>query len=264
MSPVKEPNYFIKGSGYEDWEQYLKLFHDAVDKDAIGESSAGYSYRQESPGWIKSVLGDVRVIMLLRNPSHRAFSLYGWMVREGCEDAPTFAEALEREEARMNDPTFRERCPHFFDDYLYFTTGFYYEQVSRYFETFGRDRVKVFLFEEFISHPLTVCHEIFRFLGIDDSFVPEMEIHNKGRIPKSITLQSWLRSRSTGPSRWPVMGSLTGRIAALAMEWNVRLGGKSSPDAELMESLTEAYRDDIKRLEILMGRDLSLWLRKRR
>ena len=164
MSDYKEPNYFVRGSGVEKWGDYLALFKDAGGKKAIGESSAAYCYCEESPGWIKSSLGDVKIIIILRNPASRAFSLYGWMVREGYEDAPTFAEALEREPVRLHDPVFRVQCPQFFPDYLYFTTGLYFEQVSRYIETFGRDRVKIYLFEEFVKQPALICQDAFRFV----------------------------------------------------------------------------------------------------
>ena len=262
MSENKEPHFFVKGYGYENWEQYLKLFRDAGGKKAIGESSAGYSYCEESPGWIKSVLGDVKIIILLRNPARRAFSLYGWMVREGYEDAPTFAEALERETVRLKDPAFRAQCPQYFPDYLYFTTGIYYEQINRYFETFGRDRVKVYLFEEFIKQPVPICQEVFRFLEVDDSFVPKMELHNEGRIPKSIALQFWLRGKIMNRKRRSSLRKRINRLIERAMEWNIRRGSKPTPDLKQLETLTESYRQDIERLQSRLGRDLSGWMKK--
>jgi hypothetical protein len=260
MPDYKEPNYFIRGNGVEKWEDYLALFKDAVGKKAIGESSAGYCYCEESPGWIKSVLGNVKIIILLRNPASRAFSLYGWMVREGYEDAPTFAEALERELVRLHDSVFRAQCPQFFPDYLYFTTGLYFEQVSRYIETFGRDRVKIYLFEEFIKQPIAVCQDVFRFLEVDAGFVPKMGIYNEGRIPKSIGLQYWLRAellrrRRFIPHTWRI------KLVERLMERNVCRGSKPQPDKIFMEALTDRYRQNIGQLQTLLGRDLSGWIK---
>lgn len=261
MPDYKEPNYFVHGNGVEKWVDYLALFKDATGKKAIGESSAGYCYCEESPGWIKSVLGNVKIIILLRNPARRAFSLYGWMVREGYEDAPTFAEALEREPVRLCDPAFRAQCPQFFPDYLYFTTGLYFEQVSRYIETFGRDRVKIYLFEEFIKEPLQVCQDVFRFLEVDDGFVPKIGLHNEGRVPKSIALQYRLRAelqyrRKYVPHTWRI------RLVECLMEWNARRGGKPQYDKHLLEILTQRYRQNIEQLQALLGRDLSGWIKQ--
>src|SRR5215831_9169458 len=82
MSSFKEPNYFVPNYAYNDWERYLSLFRGARDEKAVGESSTGYLFCEESPAWIKSVLGNVRIIVVLRNPARRAQSLYWWMVRE--------------------------------------------------------------------------------------------------------------------------------------------------------------------------------------
>jgi hypothetical protein len=261
MPDYKEPNYFVRGNGVEKWDDYLSLFKDAGGKKAIGESSAGYCYCEESPGWIKSSLGDVKIIILLRNPASRAFSLYGWMVREGYEDAPTFAEALEREPVRLHDPAFRAQCPQFFPDYLYFTTGLYFEQVRRYIETFGRDRVKIYLFEEFIKQPVPICRDIFRFLEVDDSFTPKMELHNEGRIPKSVALQFRLRAelarrRRFIPHAWRI------KLVEHWMKRNVQRGNKPQPDKKLLKALTDRYRQDVERVQTLLGRDLSGWMKK--
>jgi sulfotransferase family protein len=260
MPDYKEPNYFVHGNGLEKWEDYLSLFKDAGGKKAVGESSAAYSYCEESPGWIKSVLGDVKIIIILRNPARRAFSLYGWMVREGYEDAPTFAEALEREPVRMHDAVFRAQCPQFSPDYLYFTTGLYFEQVKRYIETFGRERIKIYLFEEFIKQPVTICQDVFRFLEVDDNFTPKMELHNEGRIPKSIALQFRLRQelarrRKFIPHAWRI------KLVKHLMERNVRRGSKPQPDKQLMESLANRYRQNIQQLEMLLGRNFSAWIK---
>lgn len=259
MSRIKEPSYFVHGYGMKKWEDYVALFNDADGKKAIGEASAIYASCEESAGWIKSVLGSVKIILVLRNPAFRAFSLYVWMVREGYEDAPTFAEALEREPMRIEDPNFRAQCRQFFGDYLYFNSGLYFEQVRRCFETFGRDRVKVYLFEEFIEQPVTVCQDIFRFLEVDPGFMPETEIHNEGRVPKSIAWQFWLRGESR---RRRVLGSrsLRSKLAKHLMDWNVYQGNKPKADEHVLEALTSRYRPNIERLQELLGRDLSGWL----
>ena len=259
MPKYKEPNYFVSGNGIEKWEEYLELFKKAGAKKAIGESSAGYCYCEESPGWIKSALGNVKIIIILRNPAARAFSLYTWMVREGYEDAPTFAEALEREPARLSDPLFRAQCPQYFPDYLYFTTGLYYEQVSRYIETFGRERIKVYLSEDLINQPLAVCQDAFRFLDVDTGFIPRMEMHNEGRFPKSIALQYWLRTALDNRQPFFARVLRKTKIVKSLMDWNVRHGRKPKLEKELLATLSRRYQPDIDKLQTLLGRNLSDW-----
>jgi hypothetical protein len=265
----KEPTYFVDSyTGVRDYNDYLSLFAHGRGSKAIGEASTAYLYSEESPGWIKSVLGDIKIIILLRNPAKRAFSLYTWMVREGWENAKTFEDALAQEPVRLKDPNFHEHCLEFFPDYLYFGSGLYTHQVARYFTTFGKERVRVYLFEEFVKNPVATCQDVFDFLDVDRTFVPRIEVYNEGRVPFSIGLQFYMQSISMGqragypvrlllpkPYRGPVLGYV---------KWlNQRFGKKTTISPAAYQSLMARYLDDIRQLEQLLGRDLSIWYAKK-
>jgi hypothetical protein len=251
MPAAKEPHYFVNGYGW-DLEGYLGLFRGAGSKAARGEASTGYLYSPESPAWIRTVLGPVKIIILLRDPAERAWSLYKWMVMEGYENAPTFEAALRLESARMHDDGWRESCPEFVPDYLYFDSGLYYRQVERYYGAFGRDNVKVFRFEELASAPEEVCRQVFRFLGVTDSFRPKYEVHNVGRLPRSAALQYWLRNRARRFRLRP-------RLVNGLWRANLWLGSRGTKPRAAIAELTERYREDLSALEALLGWDLSAW-----
>ena len=257
MSANKEPHYFVHGYGVKEWDQYLALFEGVTTQKAVGESSTLYLCCEESAEWIKSTLGEIKIIIILREPARRAFSLYGWMVREGYEDAETFAEALRREPARLAAPEFRKNSLQFFLDYLYFQTGLYSGQVRRFLEIFGREHVKIFLFEDFTKRPLEVCREIFQFLGVDDQFTPRVSVQNEGRMPRSISVQHALRSHRLGlqfvPRPW------RRRLARKLMRLNLRWGKKPELDRPAYEELRGRYADDVRALETLLNLDLARW-----
>jgi Sulfotransferase domain len=258
MSAFKEPNYFVPGYGYDSWQDYLALFAGARDEKAVGESSTGYFYCEQSPSWIKSLLGHVKIILILRNPARRAASLYWWMVREGYENAPTFARALELESSRMQDPTFRASCPQFYPDYLYYTTGLYSEQLRRYLDTFGEKNVRVYIFEEFIKQPVEICRDMFDFLDVDPNFKPTTEVHNQARVPASASLQYWLRTKAPRYFRF-IPTKVRQKCLLNLMNLNTRKGSAPAQDTQLERSLIERYHSDISRLEQLLNRDLSMW-----
>lgn len=258
MSTFKEPNYFVPDYGYDNWEDYLALFAGARDEKAVGESSTGYLYCENSPSWIKSVLGRIKIILILRNPAQRAASLYWWMVREGYENASTFAQALELESSRMQSRTFRAECPQFFPDYLYYHSGLYSEQVRRYLSTFGNDNTRIYIFEEFVKKPLMVCRDIFEFLNVNPDFKPMLEVHNQARIPASVPLQYWLRTKAPRHFRF-VPAELRRKLLLALTTFNTRQGWCPSHEQQLEKSLIERYRSDINQLERLIGRDLSVW-----
>jgi Sulfotransferase domain len=258
MSAFKEPSFFVTGYGYDNWEDYLALFAGARGEKAAGESSTAYLYCEESPAWIKSLLGNVRIILILRNPAQRAASLYWWMLREGYENAPTFAEALELESSRTQNPNFRSQCPQFYPDYLYYRSGLYSEQVRRYLDTFGEGHVRIYIFEEFIKRPLDVCRDIFEFLDVDPSFRPTMQVYNRAQTPASVPLQYWLRTKGPHYLRF-VPSRLRQKLLLALMKLNARKGSLPTHDPELEKSLLERYRSDITKLERLIDRDLSMW-----
>jgi hypothetical protein len=261
MSENKEPCYFIENRyGVETLDDYLNLFNGARPDQARGESSTAYLSCPESAEWIRSTLGPIKIIVMLRNPARRAFSLYGWMAREGYEHATTFAEGLALEEKRRADRVFCENPSQFLEDYMYFSTGLYAAQVKRYFDHFDRGSVLVLLFEEFVKAPATACRTVFEFLGVDKDFAPLLERHNEGALPRSIKVQYFLRN-SHRLVPWLRPGRVRQAITELGLNLNIRMGPRKNAvmSEGVYQPLMSRYDADIRALETLLGRDLSLW-----
>jgi len=262
MPRDKEPGYFIRGYGLDDWERYLALFNAAGDRRRIGEASAGYLAAPESPRWIRDTLGEIDIIILLRNPVQRAYSLYCWMAMEGYEPLESFAAALAAEPGRIASATFRRTCPQCFDDYLYFHSGLYCDQVKRYLDTFGAARVRVCLFDDLVKNPAAFYAGIGEFLGISIPAENEPPAKNPSFVPRSLALQCRLRAVRT--RLWKRCGRPAKPVTLLCdglMRLNAALGTKRPMPASVREKLAGLYRDDVSRLAELIGRDLSSWLK---
>jgi hypothetical protein len=182
MPPVieqKEPAFFCDLYGVEHWDFYLTLFEAGNGRKRIGEASTPYLSSPESPGQIRSVLPHAKIIITLRNPVVRAYSLYKWMHANGYEKLATFAEALEAETAwRKDNGEFKKNNGQYYYNFLYYHSGLYYPQVKRYIATFPADQIHLIIFEEFVKEPLQHVQQIFRFLDVDPSFVPRLEVNN--------------------------------------------------------------------------------------
>jgi sulfotransferase family protein len=292
MSPVKEPNFFafegqmphfrgpskrelthgrwtrdqLRNARYEasisSLRHYQRLFARVGTERAIGESSVSYMYIPDTAERIRRRLPGVRLIALLRHPADRAYSKFTQFRRDGLEPISDFAKALEAESERVAQgwsPT-----------WYYKRRGFYYDQLKPYYDIFDRARIKVFLHEDFQAGPAGVLREIFRFLEVDDRFVPDTtQRHNVSAepvpVPKSrlvdllLNTQNPVRSAANWlfPSRllWDVRRRL---LAALATTVESR-PHEPMPSA-LRRQLIEEYRSDILKLGGLIGRDLSRWL----
>lgn len=175
----KEPSYFCDLYGVTDRNFYLSLFANAGNRKRVGEASGSYLTSPESAGKIRAAIPEARIIISLRNPVERAWSLYKWMHAHGYEKIPDFAQALEAEEkVRRGNTDFIKNNGEYYYNFLYSSSGLYYEQVKRFLDIFGRGRVHVQIFEEFIGSPLEHMRRIFSFLDVDPGFTPVIARHN--------------------------------------------------------------------------------------
>lgn len=258
---MKEPCFFIRDYGINDWNSYESLFRGAEGKKIIGDASAGYLSSPESPTWIKEALGrEVKILILVRNPVERAFSLYKWMTMEGYEAVFPFEKALALEEFRFADGNFRTHSPQFFADYMYVRTSLYSENIIRYLDTFGHGATRIHVFDDLIRDPNGVYDDICDFLEIEKGFRPPFTHENKGVVPRSVALQSLLKKNVSRITILPPVGRLWRAGVLKLMELNKELGRDSGLLPATRRGLVKCFADDVTRLGALLGRDLSHWL----
>jgi hypothetical protein len=270
MSPIKEPRFFafvdqkpnFNGPGDQrhmnrasitDIGTYRGLFSNVKNEKAIGEASAIYLYYYGTvPEQIMRCAPDACFIAILRHPAERAYSSFLHLVRDGFETTHDFARALELEERRVLD--------NWTPIWHYTRRGFYYEQLKRYYELFGRERMGVYLYEYFKDRPLDVLREIYRFLGVNESFTADISLkHNTSGVPRNKALHRML----TKPGR--VKSALKALMPGRAMRLALRIRNLNLVRAELQPGvrrrLIGLFREDILKLQDLIKRDLSAWLR---
>lgn len=267
MSRNKEPNFFafegqvlnFQGPGAEfvnnsitSLEAYHDLFEDAPEDAAVGEASPLYLYSPQAPARIHLRLPEVRLIAILRNPIEQAYSHYLYARKEVIEPLGDFLAALDAQGER--------RAANWQPLFQYSEFARYNVQLCRYFEHFARDRIKLFLYEDFDADPLRVTREIFRFIGVDDAFAPDVSYRaNPGGIPRSLLLQSVIM-RPNAASRF--VGALLPQGARRRVRDAISRANTKRDDmpVAVRERLREELRGDILDLQHLIGRDLSSWL----
>jgi hypothetical protein len=279
MSPVKEPFFFDQkldsegeivaqnfggparrqASRFSNIGEYRELFRNVNGEVAIGEASTLYIYTPGTAERIIRYAPEAKVIALLRNPVDRAYSSFLHAVRVGAEPLTDFAEALQEEERRIDEnwrPVFHYR-----------NMGLYYAQLQRYYDLFGRARVGVWLYEDLKDDPENLVRSVFRFLGVDDAFAPDTSSkHNPAGLPNSATARVITRSMDKMASLFLETFTSNSRLYPLASKTrrliqNRVLTKPPSLDPEIRAELTELCKEDILKLQGLVERDLSAWLR---
>lgn len=271
MSGIKEPNYFafepgrvsFSGPGAEfvndsvrEYDDYQKLFSGATDEHkAVGEASPLYLYSPHSPARIAAQLPDVRLIAILRNPIEQAYSHYLYARAQMIEPLDDFRAALTAQKERLEanwQPLFQ-----------YSTFPRYGEQLARYFSLFDRSRICVFPYEQFDTDPQAVLREIYRFIGVDDTFAA-VTTHrtNQGGVPRNAMLQSLVMR----PNPISVLaGRLLPDKLRRVIKDKISSGNTQREEMpnEARALLVDELRDDVMALSALLQMDLSHWLRLR-
>ena len=75
--------------------EYLKLYDNVRDEIAIGDASASYLWSKDTPQLIHETIPEARIIMILRDPTEKAFSHYLMHLRDGSETNLSFYDALK-------------------------------------------------------------------------------------------------------------------------------------------------------------------------
>lgn len=258
MCPIKATNFF----GYEDarnwkwmeegdppllrnfpvrtFEEYEASFAGASTEIAIGEVSPQYFRCPTAAQRIHDSIPNVKLIVSLRNPADRAFS--GFLMRTRRGDAVKgFYEELSPQSSHVKE-------------------GFYYRRLKRYLDIFPKDRIKIYLFEEFRKEPARIVADLYEFLGVATNFIPDTSTrHNPAGIPKIRLLnQLFFHPTLINIAKSVIPENIQG-MAKRVQQQNLRAAPKLP--AELRAELLNHYREDILKLQELVDHDLSVWLK---
>jgi hypothetical protein len=261
MSPVKELFYFAPHTAQtdafdviKDKKEYLRLFEKARGYIAVGEATPVYLWDPDAPKLIHQAVPHARIIIILRDPIERAYSQYLRMIKYSGMKASFYDELIR-------DSKIQERL--YGRLQLYVELGMYYEQVKRYFDIFGREQVKVIIFEEFVQHPEQTVNEVLAFLGVNYT-VTTAAIrghYHPDSVPRSSLSRSifaffrWLRDRNI--KFYKILSLLPDSLVESAPEKILfKRTQKLIIDQKAVKFLQEIYRDDVLRLESLLGRSL--------
>lgn len=270
----KEMHYFGSDLNFgpqfyrRDRKSYLGEFEGWNGQDCVGETSVWYLYSQKAAAEIKAFNPESRIIIMLREPTSTLYSLYHQFRCDGNEHLPTFEEALAAETDRRAGRSIARQA-YFPTGLLYRSIPRYAEQVKRYFDAFGRERVHVIIYDDFAADTSGSFLKTLEFLGVCPRRInPEVDfgVVNGNQTVKSHALRSLLQDplvrgtvialRSRLPK--PIFGMI--QKAGLKLSaFNVRAEKRTEFSPELQRTLRREFAPEIERLSDLLGRDLTHW-----
>jgi hypothetical protein len=262
----KELDYFGSDLVFKNYrlteEQYLSWFAPANGEKRAGEGSVWYLRSIRAAAEIKAFSPAAQIIIMLRNPVDVMHALHSQRVYNGNEDIEDFAAALDAEADRRRGVRLPQRATDHFGCF-YRDTVRYATQIERYFDTFGRDRVKVILYDDFAQDTARAYRETCQFLEVNHEFRPSLRVVNARKRVRNQAVRDFLR-------RPPAGAGLVLRALGLRPDrnggykgWLRRLNStaRSLPalDPEMRKTLQREFEPEVRQLSKLLRRDLSYW-----
>jgi hypothetical protein len=187
--PDVAPCRTAKGTHYFDvhhnrgWRWYRSAFPPVGAGQVTGEGSPYYSFHPASLDWIASELPGVKLLLVLREPSARAYSHYNYNVKRGLEDLP-FEQALDVEGERLAGEDVRLLAdPEYpawnFRHFGYLTRGHYDDHVANVLARFPADQLMVVKSEALFADPTRQLARVWTYLGLRDVTLEGLTAHKQ-------------------------------------------------------------------------------------
>jgi hypothetical protein len=249
---IKEVDFFSYhyDHGYQ-W--YERCFAGApASARARGEISPSYFADPSVPARVARYLPGVKILLSLRDPVERALSNHRHEVRVGhlCGPDLTFEAGLR------NNP-------------MYLEQGLYATHLRNWLNHFEKTDLLIVLMEDIEAAPMEICAAVYRFIGVDERFVP-----------RSLSE----RQNPSFASRWAPLTAAKDalyaatRVPGLRWVWEAaaNAGLRSAyrginqvpssalippPGLQTVLELRARFAPEIRELEQMIGRSLALWLK---
>ncbi len=263
LPAAKELAFFIAERDDPRQARLISTHYRGVEPgQKVGLSEANMLLFSRVPARIRDHNPRARVVAVLRDPIERAYSSYGFGRLRGWEPSASFEAAIERE-LRGGFETVYDRV-----NFTHLEHGHYAEQLARYIDVLGRDRVHVLLTEDLARQPEATLGALLAWLEVSPPRLAGLDVRRRHNVTS--------RQRMPGIGRfiWRAAVPLR-RVAGLlpdgGREWlrrrvvrPLRRLNRAPATLPPMHSETRAYlrryyASHNRHLAELLGRDLSYW-----
>ena len=273
MCPIKETNFFSYyninindhlddlnfinhyKSSITDLNAFSNLFSKALPNQIKGETSSSYFYNYSALKNIKELINDPKFIVFLRQPAERLYSRYLHLARENELPSEKFEDLFEPNTVWWSRPDL-------------INEGFYFQHLSMYLQHFPASSFKIYLYEDLKNYQLDILQDIFRFLDLDDSFVPKTDIEfNQSGFIKSNFVNNLIGGKGViskvGKKKFPKAYKQIKNNYFIRKTLNkIRVKNLIKPKLELSlrnRITNEIYYSDIKNLAKTINKNLQHW-----
>lgn len=253
MSQIKEPNFFCKVlipdndpflPSIRKKDEYLHLFQNVKNEIIVGEGTTHYLADPEAAKLIHQVSPNAKILISIRDPIERAFSHFLWRKNVNWYKN-NFIEHIKKEihqGIEKNDINF------------FLKHGLYSKNIKRYLDIFGKEQVKVIVFEEWQTNIKKTVDSILYFLAVFANVnLTEKKINAYQAIKFKYEISEKIlkNKKIVRISRSIIPKFGRNYIETKILKYETK---KPNLQKEEISVLKNVYGEDVKKLEILLGR----------
>ena len=242
--PKKKELHYFNSDFNNGLNFYKRYFTGAENCTAIGEITPNYINNEYALGRMSTVLPDVKILLILREPISRAYSAYKLLNEQFA--GRSFEEAVKS-------------C-----EYL-LRLSLYSNDINRLLSLYPMKQVKIYLFEEIKNTPYEVLADLFCYLNVEPKFKPKAaeNVYNPIILPNIQKVfckfgGSFLLDYIKGTRLGNGIKRTISRLQPRPNNKSINTVPIISPDFQ--KYLRGYFSKDIEATQKLIGRDLSAWL----
>lgn len=227
-------------------DNYNNLFQPLKSEVAIGESTSSYLADPMSPHYIHKIVPNARIIISLRDPVERVYSHY--LHRANLDSSiNSFTDFIKN---------------HLFNLEKGLMTGnilnqsMFSDQIKRYLDEFGKEKVKILIFEEWIKNIKETIEDLEKFLGVEKFSEYQFNLENQYKGGKNFVRMIYGKKLSRMVLQLMLSSKSQKKLKDLYIKKFVKKPKMPINDREFLENL---FLPDVLKLEKLLDRPLS-WL----
>ncbi|MEX1013695.1 MAG: sulfotransferase [Candidatus Paceibacterota bacterium] len=252
FSIPKEPHYFSHDLGnfrkITKEEDYLNIFQGAENYKAVGEGSTWYLFSEDAIQRILAFNPEAKFIVMVRNPIdifHSRFYLSRYFFDETAK-SPEKAWRLRDDRKKGKNVPLICSSPKLLYHGEVSKLG---KQLEHLYHFVEKDKVKVIVFDDFIKDTQKVYKEVLNFLNLKYDGRTNFPVYNS-RYTFKYRLVSLLA----------IFLHKYINFSDKLFKWNIKKVKKEPLNEDLENELKDYFKEDVKKLSSLLGRDLTYWV----
>jgi hypothetical protein len=257
--PQKELSFFIDDKEYEHgvnsmMEKYFSNSGKSINGKKLVAKCALMYTTDKSLKRLKEYNPQSKIVLIIRNPVERTYS--GYLMDKDIAGHEFNAAELKKLVKNQDDWKYG----------MFIDSSIYIKHLKNIYRYFPKEQVKVLMYENIKNNAAQVCREVFKWLGVSESFTPETDRkYNATRKKKSNAYSKLLRKVFVPHSvarkifNTVVPEHYNYKVGEALHNLNKKSTGYDNMDAEAKTFLHDFYRPYNKELAELTGFDLSSW-----